>query len=67
METKELKIPNISCGHCVMTIKNELSEIQGVRSVEGDENTRQVRVDYDAPADLDQIREKLKEINYPAE
>lgn len=67
METKELKVPNISCGHCVMTIKNELSEIQGVRSVEGDENTRQVSVEYDAPADLDQIREKLKEINYPAE
>ncbi|MBS3731554.1 MAG: heavy-metal-associated domain-containing protein [Desulfobacterales bacterium] len=67
METKELKVPNISCGHCVMTIKNELSEIRGVRSVEGDENTRQIRVDYDAPADLDQIREKLKEINYPAE
>lgn len=67
METKELKVPNISCGHCVMTIKNELSEIQGVSSVEGDENTKQVRVEYDAPADLDQIREKLKEINYPAE
>lgn len=67
METKDLKVPNISCGHCVMTIKNELSEIQGVKSVQGDENTKQVTVDYEAPADLDQIREKLKEINYPAE
>ncbi|MCF8036652.1 MAG: heavy-metal-associated domain-containing protein [Desulfobacteraceae bacterium] len=67
METKDLKIPNISCGHCVMTIKNELSEIRGVKSVQGDENTKQVTVDYEAPADLDQIREKLKEINYPAE
>lgn len=67
METKDLKVPNISCGHCVMTIKNELSEIQGVKSVQGDENTKQVTVDYEAPADLDQIRGKLKEINYPAE
>ena len=67
METKALKVPNISCGHCVMTIKNELSEIQGVKSVQGDENTKQVTVDYEAPADLDQIRGKLKEINYPAE
>ncbi len=67
METKEMKVPNISCGHCVMTIKNELSEIQGVKSVQGDENTKQVTVDYEAPADLDQIRGKLKEINYPAE
>ncbi|MFP3979871.1 MAG: heavy-metal-associated domain-containing protein [Desulfobacterales bacterium] len=67
METKNMKIPNISCGHCVMTIKNELSEIRGVKSVQGDENSKQVTVDYEAPADLDQIRKKLKEINYPAE
>ncbi|MBS3731485.1 MAG: heavy-metal-associated domain-containing protein [Desulfobacterales bacterium] len=67
METKDLKVPNISCGHCVMTIKNELSEIRGIKSVQGDENTKQVTVDYEAPADLDQIRDKLKEINYPAE
>ncbi|MCP4350003.1 MAG: heavy-metal-associated domain-containing protein [Desulfobacterales bacterium] len=30
METKTLFIPNISCGHCVMSVKNELGEIEGV-------------------------------------
>ena len=29
MESKTFSIPNISCGHCVMSIKNELDEIQG--------------------------------------
>lgn len=67
METISLKIPNISCNHCVMTIKNELSEIRGVKSVEGDAEKKQVDIEFDEPASLDQIREKLKEINYPAQ
>ena len=66
METKKISIPNISCGHCVMTIKNELSELKGVSKVEGDPNTRMITVDWDAPATLEQIKTHLKEINYPA-
>ncbi|MFP3998389.1 MAG: heavy-metal-associated domain-containing protein [Desulfobacterales bacterium] len=67
MEKKDLQVPNISCNHCVMTIKNELSEISGVKSVEGDVDKKQVTVEYDSPANLDQILGKLKEINYPAD
>ncbi len=29
MEKKIFSVPNISCGHCVMSIKNELSEMEG--------------------------------------
>ncbi|MFW6428957.1 MAG: heavy-metal-associated domain-containing protein [Desulfosalsimonas sp.] len=67
MEKKDLQVPNISCNHCVMTIKNELSEIEGVSSVEGEVEKKQVTVEYDTPASLDKILEKLKEINYPAQ
>ena len=66
MQTKTLQVLNISCNHCVMTIKNELSELAGVNSVTGDADQKQVTVEYDAPATLDQILEKLEEINYPA-
>ncbi|MFH0975023.1 MAG: heavy-metal-associated domain-containing protein [Spirochaetota bacterium] len=65
METKKLTIPNISCKHCVMTIKNELSEITGVSGVEGDQNAKTITVSWDAPASLKAIMDKLKEINYP--
>ena len=34
MEKHTFLIPSISCGHCVMTIKNELSELAGVKSVD---------------------------------
>lgn len=59
-------IPNISCGHCVMTIKNELSEIKGISKVEGNPAAKTVIVEWDAPATLDQIQATLKEINFPA-
>lgn len=66
MEKQTFSIPNITCGHCVMTIKNELSEIDGVAGVEGDPEARTITVSWDAPASLDKILETLKEINYPA-
>ena len=67
MKKETLSIPNISCGHCVMAIKNELSELAGVVSVEGDPENKQVVIEWNAPADLEKIKKTLQEINYPAE
>ena len=66
METKKLSIPNINCGHCVMTIQRELGEINGVSKVEGDPPAKEITVEWDAPATLEKIRSTLKEINYQA-
>ncbi|MGD9076336.1 MAG: heavy-metal-associated domain-containing protein [Desulfobacteraceae bacterium] len=65
METQKFSIPNISCGHCVMTIQRELGEVEGVSKVEGDPNAKEILVDYDAPATVDKIKSMLREINYP--
>ena len=67
MSKDTLTVPNISCGHCVMSIKNELSELDGIASVNGDPAQKTITVEWDAPASLHQIKETLKEINYPAE
>ncbi len=66
METIKLTIPNISCGHCVMTIKRELSEIEGVTQIEGDADTKEISVQWEAPASIEKIKATLEEINYPA-
>ena len=66
MGTKKLSIPNITCGHCVMTIQRELGEIDGVSKVEGDPTAKELTVEWDAPATLETINSTLKEINYPA-
>ena len=66
MEQERLSIPNITCGHCVMTIQRELTEIDGVSKVEGDPAAKEITIDWDAPATLEKIKSTLKEINYPA-
>ncbi len=66
METVKLYVPNISCGHCVMTIKREVGELAGVTSVESDPATRDVEIAFDPPATMDGIKTLLEEIGYPA-
>jgi len=60
-------IPNISCGHCVQAIKNELSEMDGIIRVEGDPAKKEIHVQYEEPATLEGIKRLLQEINYPVE
>lgn len=67
MEKQNLTIPNITCGHCVMSIKNELSELHGIKSVEGNPENKTITVEWEAPANIEAIRKTLQEINYPAE
>ena len=66
MAKETYSIPNISCGHCVMNIKNELGELAGVKTVEGDPDKKTITVEWDAPVTEDKIKDTLKEINYPA-
>lgn len=65
MPSKTFEVPNISCGHCVMTIKNEVGELTGVTSVEASQDTKQVTIQWDEPASWQQIHALLVEINYP--
>jgi copper chaperone CopZ len=67
MEKKSFIIPAISCGHCVMSIQNELSELAGVKKVEGDPQSKSITVEWEMPATLDKILNTLKQINYPAQ
>lgn len=65
MKTITYTIPNISCMHCVHTIKTEISELAGVKTVEADAQTKKTTIIFDAPATEEKIVEVLKEINYP--
>jgi copper chaperone len=65
MSSIKYTVPGISCNHCVHTIKTELSEQEGVKSVEADATTKEVVVEFDAPASPASIEALLAEINYP--
>ncbi len=67
MENITYKIPAIHCGHCVHTIKMELAEMDGVKVVEIDGDTKLVNIQYESPATVQKIEQLLQEINYPVE
>lgn len=67
MSKKTFRVPNISCGHCVHTIKMELGELDGVVAVSADETSKEVTVEWQEPATWDQIKALLVDINYPPE
>lgn len=65
MSTVTYRIPNISCNHCIHTIVTELSDLDGVQSVQGSVADKQVTVTYQPPTDVEKIEQLLAEINYP--
>lgn len=67
MKKQTFTVPNISCGHCVMTIENEIKALDGIHAVDGDPRSKTVAIEWEAPATLEKIKETLKEINYPAQ
>lgn len=65
MKTVTYSIPNISCGHCVHTIQNEVSELEGVTSVVANQEARTATITFELPATEEKIKALLGEINYP--
>lgn len=68
MANKAFVVPNISCGHCIMTIQREVSGLEGVTLVKAEVDTKLVTVEWnEPPASWEGIKALLEEINYPPE
>ena len=65
-QTVTLNIPNISCGHCVMTITRETKDLPGVVKVEGNQQAKTATYTIENEAALATVKETLVEIGYPA-
>ena len=65
MTTVTYSIPNISCNHCVHTVTMEVSDLDGVKSVEADVFAKSATIIFEPPATEDGIKSLLAEINYP--
>tara|TARA_Y100001970_G_scaffold129984_1_gene160262 strand:+ start:306 stop:518 length:213 start_codon:yes stop_codon:yes gene_type:complete len=64
---KKLIIPEISCQHCVDTIKKALSEIENINLLEVDIDTKTVSIDYSNELDINQIQNLLLDQGYTVE
>lgn len=67
MKTLSYSIPNISCQHCLNTIKTALETMPGVDFIEADIPNKILTIDGSNELDDDAIRAKLVEIGFPAE
>jgi copper chaperone CopZ len=67
MQEKTIKVPNISCGHCVRTIESEVGMLENVLSVKAHEESKLVEIAWDEPQQWQNIKSLLEEINYPPE
>ncbi|MBX3069477.1 MAG: heavy-metal-associated domain-containing protein [Thermomicrobiales bacterium] len=62
-----LNVPDISCGHCELTIKEEVGALGGVSNVQPSNVTKTVVIEFDPTAvSVETIRSTLAEAGYPA-
>lgn len=67
MNKRIVRIPNIRGHYCILTLREELTKLEGVKDVRVDITTKQARIMWNEPASWEQIEAKLNEIDYPVE
>ena len=61
-----LNVPDISCGHCALTINQALRPIEGVRDVKVSIPAKRVEVEYDEDlVTIERMAVTLAEEDYP--
>lgn len=68
MVTTTLRAPDISCEHCVATVKKTVGQFAGVQSVNADADTKQITIAYDpSQVDLGKVEAALADEGYPVQ
>jgi copper ion binding protein len=62
--TKTVTVTGMTCEHCVRSVREELSQLDGVSDVEVDLASGQVRIHADAPVDDAAVRAAVEEAGY---
>ena len=65
MTTRVLRVPDMSCGHCEMSVQEALDELGGVERSKADHTTGRVELVYDENEITDEkLREAVEEAGY---
>jgi copper chaperone len=64
MTTTTYTVKGMTCGHCVSSVTEEVTEVPGVTGVEVDLTAGLVTVGSDGPIDDDAITVAIKEAGY---
>ena len=61
---RTFNVSGMTCGHCVSSVKEEISELPGVTDVRVDLESGRVEIDSTAPLSDEQIRAAVAEAGY---
>ncbi|GGR45068.1 copper ion binding protein [Nocardioides luteus] len=64
MSTQNFTVVGMTCGHCVASVTEEVTEIAGVSNVDVDLASGNVTVTSDEPVSDDAIRAAVEEAGY---
>lgn len=64
MKELEIKINGMVCGGCENRVKNALSTIEGIESVEANHNTGIVTIKTEKDLDMVQIKERIVDLGF---
>ena len=64
MSTQTFTVTGMTCGHCVASVTEEVSELEGVENVDVDLATGSVTVTSSTPLEDDAVRAAVEEAGY---
>jgi len=60
-------VPDMTCNHCVMSVKNAIQKIDGIDQIVVDLETKDVTVQHDEKVKPDRVIEAIKSAGYSVE
>ena len=63
-QTQTYTVTGMTCGHCAASVREEITELTGVQSVDVVLDTGAVTVTSDAPLDEAEVRAAVEEAGY---
>ncbi|MCL6424033.1 heavy-metal-associated domain-containing protein [Brachybacterium sp. JHP9] len=66
MATSEYTVTGMTCGHCEMSVREEVGEVAGVSDVQVSHETGRLTVTSDAPVDGAAVIAAVEEAGYTA-
>lgn len=61
MNTTNLQIEGMSCGHCVRAVTQAIQGVPGVSAVQVDLDSKQAKIEHEGSLDLDAVRAAVVE------
>ncbi|MGX1793671.1 heavy-metal-associated domain-containing protein [Microbacterium sp. NPDC055312] len=66
MSTTEFQVTGMTCGHCEMSVREEVEKVAGVESIDVSAQTGRLVVTSAAPVDADAVIAAVDEAGYRA-